>query len=194
MAEIRQAEAKVEIVGILKEKEFKIEPMKREGAMVNVIKGHVVLATDDVAEHTVKFFSYEKTKEGNDNKSFISLKTAMETMTSIVEATQNGGSKEDADIVEIKGTTLKVNEYHGQAGLVSRPEIQCSYMAHVKDKASAKLKAEFSTEVFFTGFKPEIVKGDETGRMVVSAILPMYNGIVAPITFMADGAVAKYLQ
>lgn len=191
MSQIRQAESKAEIVGILKEKDLKIEPTKRESSMVNAIRGQIVVATDETTEHIIKVFSYETTAKGEPNKSFASIKMMMEQFASMADV----GNRQDADIIEVKGCQVVANEYYNQGGvLVARPELKASFFSRVADKANAKLIAKFDVEVFFTGFKPETVKGDETGRTLVNAILPMYEGKCAPIQFIAEGAVASYLD
>ena len=191
MSQIRQAKAEATIVGILKEKDLKVEQVKREGVTVNAIKGQMIIATDETTEHIIKFFSYEKTAKGEANKSFTSIKTAMEQFVSMADV----GNKEDADVVEVKGCQIGVNEYYNQGGLlVSRPEMKGSFLHRAKDKDPANFKATFDVEVFFTGQKPEIVRDEETGRRIINAILPMYEGKCAPIQFVAEGAVADYLD
>lgn len=191
MSEIRQSENIVTIVGRLKEKDIKIEESKGK----RYIKGEFVISTGGNNEHTIKVFSNELTKAGSVNPSFTSLQTAMHEFVSIAEALAKGGVREDADIIEIKNGSLKPNEFYAKGGavLVTKTELNASFVSRVKD-TNAKAEAKFKAEVFFESIKPEVVKGDETGRVLVKAYIVLYEGVVAPISFVAVGSAATHLS
>lgn len=191
--EIREAINEVFIEGVLKEKALELATIDTEQGKADVIRGDLVIATDENSEHRVRVFANKLTKEKKENSVYKGLVTVMNEYVSIAEALKNGGTAEDASKVRVSKGKLGLNEYYAPNGeLKSFPTIQTNFVNRVDKNYSPK--AEFTLEAYFEGMKPEMKDEEETGRLVVNVIVPLYGGKVIPLTLIAaDEDVAQYL-
>lgn len=186
---LREAENVVEIVGVLAEKRLE-EVVDSNG--VRVIRGELDIQTAENEVHTVRVYVSEKKKDGSESPAFKGFKTVMEEYKSIASH-----GKEAADKVEITSGRLGVNEYWGQDGqLKSYPQITTYFINRVKSQEKFTPKAEVTVEAFIMSITPEYDKnGEETGRLLVKTVIPVYEGKVIPFTFIApvENGIAEHI-
>jgi hypothetical protein len=194
---LRQADNYVLIEGILSEKKLREKEIKRGDGTDNAILGTLTIETAPNSVHTVRVFTYEHKKDGSENKNFSSWKTVLNQYKAIVEINEDeediGVGRESADKVRIKGGQLGINDYVGQDGaLRSFPEVTTNFINRVKESEKFKPRAEFDVEGVIQSIKPEVRGEDEeeTGRLVLKVVVPLFGGRVAPLQMVvaADDA------
>lgn len=177
---LRQSEAKVAVVGILAEKDMKIET-KEDGN--SVLSGTIVLKIDEF--NSVRFGVYANalTKDKNPNSVFVGLKTVMDEYKSIAEV-----GEEAADRIAV--TKGDINLFTGKDGKTN-VGFKSNFFNRIKKIENFEPRAEFSVEMYISGMVNEIDKEqNETGRLLVKGWVPTYNGI-EPITLIAPDDVAS---
>ena len=192
--QIRQADNSVKIEGILRE--LKLEEKD------DVISGEVIIATTPHSEHAVRVYVSRLTKDGKPNTAYKGLQTLIneDAESSIAALMKEGRTLDEAYAMATKiriggrnGGQLGRNEFYAGDELVSRPNISANYFNRITDK-SFDPKAEFEVECYFDKIRKEIKNSEETGRLLIEAIIPVYNGAVIPMEFVADGEVAEYIE
>jgi len=194
--EIREALNEVFIEGILKEKNLELTTINGENGKQDVIRGEVVISTSSNSEHKVRIFANKLTKEKKDNPIYKGLVTVMDEYMSIADVLKLGQSADTATKVRITKGRLGLNEYYTPAEeLKSFPAVSTNFLNRVDETKGYNPKAEFTLEMFFKSMKKEVKNSEETGRVIVEGIIPMYGGAVAPITFIvADSDTVDYLE
>lgn len=190
---LREADNKVVIEGVLKENN--LEKAKDEQGK-SIIKGDIVVQIAENEEVTVKFYTNEITKTGKENPSYKSLSTVVENYTSVADCLKASEPVTNATKVLVKGAKLRINDYYNEKkkDLSSYVEIGGSFVSTAKEEVYAP-RAEFEMECFIANMKPEINKEDEeTGRLIVNVIVPVYGGKVVPFTLLAEGDIADFLN
>lgn len=192
--QIREAINKVNLEGILKE--LKLE------AKDDVISGDIVILTSPNSEHTVTTYVNRLTKSNTENKAYKGLQTVMRDFVSVAALMSN---KEDpktyeeavelATKVRINNAKLGRNEFYvsGSGEFVSNVSVNANFFNHITDDSFTP-KAEFEIECYVEKIRKEIKKDEETGRLILDTIIPLYGGRVIPMEFVADGDVAEYLE
>lgn len=189
---LRQADNYVLIEGTLSEKDLQENEIKRGDSTDNAIFGTLTIETTKNSTHTVRVFVYEHKKDGKENKLFASWKTVLDNYKSIAE-----DGRENADKVRIKGGQLGINDYVGQDGaLRSFPEVTTNFINRVKESEEFKPRAEFDVEGVIQSIKPEVRGEDEeeTGRLVLKVVVPLYGGRVAPLQMVVSADDADTFQ
>jgi len=194
--EIREALNEVFIEGILKEKNLETTVVKTENGNQDVIRGEVVITTGKNAEHRIRIYANKLTKEKKDNPVYKGLVTVMEEYVSIADALKNGQTEDQATKVRITKGKLSLNEYYTPTGeLRSFPAVNTNFLNRVDETKGYNPKAEFTVEMFFKAIKKEVKDNEETGRVIVDGIIPMYGGAVIPISFVVvDEDTINYLE
>lgn len=165
---LRQAEAKVKVVGIVSEKDLKLETVEGK---TNIV-GSVTVKTGDTNFVRFRVKASEKTKAGGENPAFTGLKTVMEEYKTIAEAGEDA-----ADKVRVVGD---IRPYPGRNGeeVIS---YNASFFNRIINEAEFEPKAEFTLETFVSAIVPEYKKVDgemeETERKIIKGWVPTYNGI-----------------
>lgn len=182
--ELREALNEVFIEGILKEKTLELATIDVQGKKADVIRGELVISDKENSEHRVRVFANKLTKEGKENSVYKGLKTVMDEYVSVAEALKLGQTAEAADKVRITKGKIGLNEYYTPNGeLRSFPIVTTNFVNRVKD-GTYNPKAEFTLEIYFDNILPEIKDNEETGRLIVKGIVPVYGGEVIPLTFI----------
>lgn len=180
--ELKQALNTVTIIGTLKEKKLELSKTK-DGK--NYIGGELVIATDKSSSYRVHIFANKKTKDGKDSKIFKSYETINKSYLSEAEIIKEGIP--DVEPTKVKATgELSLNDYYLNGQLFSRPQIRGRFINRVKSEKEFKPHASFDAEMYIENIRPELKKEEETGRAVVTGILPIYGGKVIPIDFITD--------
>lgn len=174
---LRQSNAKVNVEGIVSEKDLKV--VTEEGK--TRIEGSVTIKTSDTNFVRFNVRVNEKTNAGAENKTYAGLTTVLNEYKSIAEV-----GEDEADRVRVSGD---LNIFTGQNG--TSVGYRGNFFNRLKNPDEFNPKAEFSVEAFINSIAPEVnTDGDETGRVIVSAWIPTYNGI-EPIKLIAEGEIAN---
>lgn len=182
---LREADAIVEIEGILAEKNLEI--VQVEGK--NVIKGDLVIQTDVHNFATVNIYINQITKSNTENKAYKGIVTVMENYKSIAEV-----GREEADRVRVTKGKLSPNTYFDTEGNQHDSiRYQTNFVSRVKEGEETNPKATFEVELFIQSIIPEVVTGgedagEETGRLKLRGYMPTYNSIeplelIVPVSY-----------
>lgn len=192
--ELREAINEVVIEGKLREKNIEEATIDTKDGKAEVIRGEIIVATGENAEHRIRVFANKLTKDKKENSVYKGLHTVMEDYVSIAEALKSGLTEDEATKVRITKGKLGLNEFYTPTGeLRSFPVISTNFINRVQGEFNPR--AEFSLELFFESLSHEIVNEEETGRLVVKGIVPIYGGKVIPLTLYAPkGEIADYLD
>lgn len=182
---LRQAEASINVVGLVSEKNLEIntkvdETTKKE---VTYISGYLTIKTDDMNFVRINVNANEKTKTGTDNKVYAGLVTVMNEYKSIADA-----GAADADVVAVKGD---LNLYTSAKDGKTSVGYKSNFFNRIQNREDAVFNSEFAVEMFISSMIPETDKEqEETGRLLIHGWVPTYNGI-EPLTLVVpkDGDV-----
>lgn len=137
----------------------------------------------EVAEnevHTVTGMSKYKKDDGSENSIAKGYQTIINEYKSVASV-----GREEADKVRITQGQIGVNEYYGQDGMLrSFPQLSTKFVNRLSAGDEYNPRAEFEVEVFIKSVTPEIKNGEQTERVKVQAIIPLYGGKVIPFEFV----------
>lgn len=173
---LRQADADLNVEGILSEKS--LEVVVEDG--MKKIKGYLTLKTSDINFVRINVNAAEKTREGNESRSYPGVETVMNEYKTIADV-----GEEMADRVRCRA---QINPYKN---LQNGQEV-VSYRGNFFNRVTGAFepKAEIDVELFIQAITPEVDRsGEETGRMIVKGWMPTYNGI-EPLQMIADEDIA----
>jgi hypothetical protein len=176
---LRQANAKAFVHGVVSEKDLKV--VTEEGK--TKITGSLTVKTSDVNFVKFNVNVNEKTNSGSDNKTYAGIQTVMNEYKSIAEV-----GEDEATRVKVSGDLSPFTDKKTGGKVVA---YRSNFFNRLKADEELESKAEFSVEIFISSINPELdTDGVETGRTVVSGWVPTYNGI-EPIDLVAEGEVAQ---
>lgn len=180
---LRQANAKAYVVGVLSEKNLETKVENGEESII----GSLTFKTSDV--NFVKFNVNvnkiaKSTKKPNSN--YAGIQTVMNDYHSIAEV-----GEENATKVKINGD---VNLYVSKTSGKNEVSFKSNFFNRLKEGEEYAPKAEFSIETFISSIVPETnSEGEETGRTLVNGWIPTYNGI-EQVTLVADTEVGDAIN
>ena len=178
---LRQANAKAIVAGIVSEKELKV--LSEDGR--TRVAGYVTVKTSDVNFIRFNVSVNEKTNSGADNRTYAGIQTVMNEYQSIADV-----GEEEATEVRVTGDISPFTGRNGEK-VVS---YKSNFFNRNRSGESIEPKAEFSVEVFISAIKPEMnTDGEESGRTIVSGWMPTFNGI-EPIELVAEGDVGQAID
>jgi hypothetical protein len=181
---LREAENQVVIEGLLLEVRHS-EWKSKEGLNIEV---DVEVAENEV--HTVTGMTRYKKKDGSDNAIAKGYQTIIDEYVSVAKH-----GREQADKVRITQARIGVNEYYGQDGkLKSFPQLSTNFINRLGAGDEFNPRAEFEVEIFVKSVVPEIKNDDETGRVKVNAIIPVFGAKVIPFEFMVSAEGAEFVS
>lgn len=205
MVEMRQAENKVRIEGILAENDIDYGSYVKNGKTVECIRGTIkvlveqtINGADVVNEIPVSMFSAKFKNDGKPNPAYESIEKIKNEFTSIAAA----GGKAGADGIRITGAQMGMNEYFNPNGqLVAFPRIRASFAQKVaKDKL--KPEATFVAEMVVADQKYRTdADGIEVEPKVyeIKGVIPGFGGTVDVMDFVCSNenviaAVSNYWE
>lgn len=180
---LRQAEAKVNVEGVVSEVSLTEEMNKDLGC--NQITGYLTVKTNDTNFVRFNVRVNEKTKAGTDNKAYPGIVTVMNEYQSIAKV-----GEEEADRVRISGD---LNLYHSD----QNGQDVVSYKSNFFNRVNGEYNphADFDVEMFVSGFTPEVnTDGEETGRLLVKGWVPQYENGIEPLTLVAPVEIANDIE
>lgn len=203
---LKEAENNVKIEGILSETDLKYgsfvkkdskggsENMNSVGGVIKIQVNQVINDKEVTLEVPVHMFASEYTNKGAKNPAYQSIERVMNEFTSIAAA----GGVENADYVRVTNGKIAMNEYYGRDGrLVSFPRVAASFVNRVR-KDEMKPEATFIANFVVAKKMNEMdTQGVETGRYIITGILPQYGGRVDVVDFITSNpkvisAVSQY--
>lgn len=196
----------VHVVGYLKENTLEVVKTEKGEA----IRGSMVIATSDVSSHKIQFFTYAKTKNGDDSADFEALSELLpDKTTSIASFLKNnpGSTFEIASNASSKVWVMaRFEEFASKVGERTKTMVLLKgFKAGFKTATDASPfvpRAEFVTDIFIKSIKPEMINetednpGEATGRYLIEGLMPMYDESVQLVDFIApcEGGVAQYMS
>jgi hypothetical protein len=140
--------------------------------------------------HTLKGMTRYKKKDGSDNGIAKGYQTIIDEYLSVAKH-----GRDQADKVRVTQGKIGVNEYYGQQDglLKSFPELSTNFVNRIGAGDEFNPRAEFEVEIFVKSVVPEIKNDDETGRVKVNAIIPVFGGKVIPFEFMVSQEGAEFV-
>lgn len=178
---LRQAETKVVLEGVVAEKSMAVEADKDTG--IDRIRGYIVVRTSPTNLVRVNVNSSKMTKNGTESKTYAGLLTVMNEYRSIADDGEDG-----ADIVRITNGTL--NPYRSRQNGNEIISFTTNFFNRVQSKEEYNPRAEFELEGCIKSILPEVNSdGEETGRLKVCVWMPTYSGI-EPIEMIAPEDIA----
>lgn len=180
---LRQAEAKVNVEGVVSEIDLKEEFNKELGC--NQISGYLTVKTDDTNFVRFNVRVNEKTKGGTENKVYSGITTVMNEYRSIAQV-----GAEEADKVRITGD---LNLYHSDQNGQDVVGYKSNFFNRVTGEYAPH--AEFDVEMFIQSITPEMnTDGEETGRLLVKGWVPQYENGIEPLTLVVPVDLADEVQ
>lgn len=194
----------VRLVGYLKENNLeKITNVRGD----EVIRGSMTVAIDDVSSHKVQFYVVSKTKTGEDSKDFANLSKLLPentvTIASFLQDNPDADFKTAANAASKVWVVARLDEY---ATKINDQKIRSlvtlkGFRAGLKsanDKVPFAPTAEFTTDIYINNIIPEVnaESRQETGRLIVEGLIPVYDGSVHKIDFVApvEDNIATYIK
>lgn len=181
---LREADAIVTAEGVLQEKTLKVEYV--DG--IPSISGNIVLKVSDTNTITFSTKMSSKTKKGEDNKVYAGLVTVMNEYKSIADVGEENADRISIDRGQMRPAYMVKS---GREGIF----YQANFFNRISAGETITPHADFEIEVYIDSVVPEQYasgdkQGEETGRAVVHAWLPTYNGI-EPIDLIAPKDIAE---
>lgn len=167
------------------------------------ISGNITVATVDGMEYTLKYRSSKLKKDGTENKIYASLANALPSKTTTCAHLLETGSvrtfeeaKVSSSLVRCTGE-MREEFWKGRDGdihtVIRLRGISVKILA---GKESFNPKAEFTLDAYIETLRPEVDKeGDETGRALIEAVVPLYGGSASKITLVGspDNGVSDFI-
>lgn len=181
--ELRQGVNKVQITGVLNEKNLEVKEYVREGKKQMGITGTLEIRSGKNELHTVRVFAYQFTKAGKENSVFKGLNTVKDEYKSVAEV-----GKDEATKVQITNGNIDLNEYANQSGeIITGYQNKTNFVNRLKEDEKFEPKANFDIEMFVEKLRDEFDKKteEETGRVIVQGYVPIYNGVM-PFSVILD--------
>lgn len=186
--ELRQGKNALTIVGAIKE--HKLNKSTKDGQ--TSMMGSLVIKAGEFKEVEVNVFVAEKTKKGNENKTFAILNNIL-----LEEYKTIANAKEDDTVTKVRiygsgdfTPHFKEDMYKKKESeeVATKIKIDLGFGNIAVDNTIAEesYKAEFDVEIYVTSIEEELDKEEnETGRVKVKGWLPVYGGKVIPIEMVA---------
>ena len=167
------------IEGILSEKDLEVKQFGKD----KIVTGKLKIKTDEHSEHIVDVYAGEKTKNGTDNPAYKGLLTVMNDYNAIADV-----GKDNADKVRITSGQIGRNEYYiGSGELRSYIKYSTMYVNRVRENEVFEPHATFEIETYITGIYPEIKDDEETGRIIIKGLTPVYGkSVIVPLDFIIE--------
>lgn len=185
---MKQATNIVKITGILSEKNIEYRNYTKNGEKKDAISAEIKIRTvqtingeEKTLEIPVRFFSQKLLKNKTINPIYTNIEN-LNTFKSIAEV-----GEDEADRVRITSGQIRMNEFYpaGSNVLISRPMINASYINKVS-KEVYKPMSSFELEFVVASKNYEVNnRGEETGRLIVNAIVPIYDNKVDVIPLIS---------
>ena len=204
---MRRVANKVQIEGYLRENNLELI---RNDKQEEVIRGSLVVALDNVRSCRAQFYvsRFNTLKPGEttrqESKAYSRLVELLPGNTISISSLMKDQSamtfdvaKESATKVWIIGALQEYIRKDEKGEVISSTTIK-GLTAGIKtesDKHPFTQKAEFEVEMYIEGKRPEMKDGEETGRIVLTGLIPEYDDSVSRIEFVTElGDATDYIE
>lgn len=178
---LRQAETRLTVEGILAEKT--LEEVTVDGK--TSIRGNLVIQTTPENQITLNVYINKITNAGTENKAYKGIETVMTNYKSIAEV-----GLDEATRIRVTNGQVEPNTYYDNNGMEhNNVRYKSNFFNSLKAGEELEPKADFEIELYVNSIRPEVnTDGDETGRVFVDGIVPLYSGCEI-ITLIASNEV-----
>lgn len=204
---MRRVANKVQIEGYLRENNLELI---RNDKQEEVIRGSLVVALDNVRSCRAQFYvsRFNTLKPGEttrqESKAYSRLVELLPGNTISISSLMKDQAamtfdvaKESATKVWIIGALQEYIRKNEKGEVISSTTIK-GLTAGIKtesDKHPFTQKAEFEVEMYIEGKRPEMKDGEETGRIVLTGLIPEYDDSVSRIEFVTElGDATDYIE
>lgn len=204
---MRRVANKVQIEGYLRENNLELI---RNDKQEEVIRGSLVVALDNVRSCRAQFYvsRFNTLKPGEttrqESKAYSRLVELLPGNTISISSLMKDQAamtfdvaKESATKVWIIGALQEYIRKDEKGEVISSTTIK-GLSAGIKtesDKHPFTQKAEFEVEMYIEGKRPEMKDGEETGRIVLTGLIPEYDDSVSRIEFVTElGDATDYIE
>lgn len=204
---MRRVANKVQIEGYLRENNLELI---RNDKQEEVIRGSLVVALDNVRSCRAQFYvsRFNTLKPGEttrqESKAYSRLVELLPGNTISISSLMKDQAamtfdvaKESATKVWIIGALQEYIRKDEKGEAISSTTIK-GLTAGIKtesDKHPFTQKAEFEVEMYIEGKRPEMKDGEETGRIVLTGLIPEYDDSVSRIEFVTElGDATDYIE
>lgn len=204
---MRRVANKVQIEGYLRENNLELT---RNDKQEEVIRGSLVVALDNVRSCRAQFYvsRFNTLKPGEttrqESKAYGRLVELLPGNTISISSLMKDQAamtfdvaKESATKVWIIGALQEYIRKDEKGEAISSTTIR-GLSAGIKtesDKHPFTQKAEFEVEIYIEGKRPEMKDGEETGRIVLTGLIPEYDDSVSRIDFVTEpGDATDYIE
>lgn len=204
---MRRVANKVQIEGYLRENNLELI---RNDKQEEVIRGSLVVALDNVRSCRAQFYvsRFNTLKPGEttrqESKAYSRLVELLPGNTISISSLMKDQAamtfdvaKESATKVWIIGALQEYIRKDEKGEAISSTTIR-GLSAGIKtesDKRPFTQKAEFEVEMYIEGKRPEMKDGEETGRIVLTGLIPEYDDSVSRIEFVTElGDATDYIE
>lgn len=204
---MRRVANKVQIEGYLRENNLELI---RNDKQEEVIRGSLVVALDNVRSCRAQFYvsRFNTLKPGEttrqESKAYGRLVELLPGNTVSISSLMKDQAamtfdvaKESATKVWIIGALQEYIRKDEKGEVISSTTIK-GLSAGIKtesDKHPFTQKAEFEVEMYIEGKRPEMKDGEETGRIVLTGLVPEYDDSVSRIEFVTElGDATDYIE
>lgn len=204
---MRRVANKVQIEGYLRENNLELI---RNDKQEEVIRGSLVVALDNVRSCRAQFYvnRFNTLKPGEttrqESKAYGRLVELLPGNTISVSSLMKDQAamtfdvaKESATKVWIIGALQEYIRKDEKGEVISSTTIK-GLTAGIKiesDKHPFTQKAEFEVEMYIEGKRPEMKDGEETGRIILTGLIPEYDDSVSRIDFVTElGDATDYIE
>lgn len=204
---MRRVANKVQIEGYLRENNLELI---RNDKQEEVIRGSLVVALDNVRSCRAQFYvsRFNTLKPGEttrqESKAYGRLVELLPGNTISISSLMKDQAamtfdvaKESATKVWIIGALQEYIRKDEKGEAISSTTIR-GLSAGIKtesDKHPFTQKAEFEVEMYIEGKRPEMKDGEETGRIVLTGLIPEYDDSVSRIEFVTElGDATDYIE
>ena len=167
------------------------------------ISGNITVATVDGMEYTLRYYSSKLKKDGTENKNYASLANALPSKTTTCAHLLETGSvrtfeeaKVSSSLVRCTGE-MREEFWKGRDGDIhTMIRLRGISVRILAGKESFNPKAEFTLDAYIESLRPEVDKeGDETGRALIEAVVPLYGGSASKMTLVGspDNGVSDFI-
>lgn len=192
MNQLRQAINKIEVVGILAEKDLSVKEFNGKEA----ITGKLVIKTDKDNFITLKVFTSKLKSDGTESKAYLGLNTVMNEYKSIADT----GNEETADKVRAVGQLKEEKPFENKTtgDVITSVTNQLSFISRVTGNQLENFtpQAKWEGEVFVQSYRSEMKKDGEdlaeTGRKIMEAVVPAYGGKAFPIKLILEEEASEW--
>ena len=204
---MRRVANKVQIEGYLRENNLELI---RNDKQEEVIRGSLVVALDNVRSCRAQFYvsRFNTLKPGEttrqESKAYSRLVELLPGNTISISSLMKDQAamtfdvaKESATKVWIIGALQEYIRKDEKGEVISSTTIK-GLSAGIKTESAKHpftQKAEFEVEMYIEGKRPEMKDGEETGRIVLTGLIPEYDDSVSRIEFVTElGDATDYIE